>query len=83
MFTYKTHGTCSTGIELEIDGNNKITHCRFIQGCKGNTAGLARMVLGRDADEVRDTLRGFPCRGITSCPDKLSRAIVEWKQKNA
>ena len=83
MFTYKTRGTCSVAIELEIDGDNKITHCRFIQGCKGHTAGLARMVIGRDADEVRDTLRGIPCRGNTSCPDQLSRAIDEWKQKSA
>lgn len=83
MFTYKTRGTCSSAIELEIDGNNKITHCRFIQGCKGNTAGLAAMVIGRDADEVRDKLRGIPCRGNTSCPDQLSHAIDEWKQKNA
>ena len=83
MYTYKTRGTCSTAIELEIGADNRITHCRFIQGCKGNTAGLARMVIGRDADEVRDTLRGIPCRGNTSCPDQLSRAIDEWKQKSA
>ena len=47
MITYKTRGTCSVAIELDIDGNNKITHCKFIQGCKGNTTGLARMVIGR------------------------------------
>ena len=74
MFSYKTQGTCSTQIDLEIrDG--VITHCRFHNGCKGNTAGLAKMVVGRRADEVAGLLEGIPCRGATSCPDQLSRAI--------
>ena len=42
MYHYKTHGTCSSEIELEIQ-NGIITHCKFIGGCKGNTQGLARM----------------------------------------
>ncbi len=75
MFHYKTQGTCSTGIDLEIDDEGVITYCRIIQGCKGNTAGLARMVIGRKADEVAELLAGIPCRGETSCPDQLSRAI--------
>lgn len=74
MFVYKTHGTCSTQIELEIrDGI--ITHCQFTCGCTGNTQGLARMVIGQKADEVADKLAGIPCRGDTSCPDQLSKAI--------
>ncbi len=75
MFHYKCQGTCSTGIDLEINGEGVITYCRIIQGCKGNTAGLARMVIGRKADEVAELLAGIPCRGETSCPDQLSRAI--------
>ncbi len=75
MFHYKTQGTCSTGIDLEIDGQGVITYCRIIQGCKGNTEGLSRMVIGRKADEVAELLAGIPCRGNTSCPDQLSRAI--------
>ncbi len=79
MFTYKTRGTCSTAIDLEIDRNNQITACTFHNGCKGNTAGLARMVIGRDADEVKALLRGIPCRGNTSCPDQLSHAIEAYQ----
>lgn len=71
---YKTHGTCSTAIDLEIDGD-VITACRFTNGCRGNTQGLARMVLGQNAKDVMERLRGIPCRGATSCPDQLSRAI--------
>ena len=83
MFTYQTRGTCSVAIDLEIDENNKITYCEFHRGCAGNTKGLARMVIGRDADEVRELLRGIPCRGNTSCPDQLSRAIESWQKKKA
>ena len=74
MFQYKTHGTCSTQIDLEIE-NGVITHCQFHNGCRGNTQGLARMVIGRNAEEVKNNLKGILCRGNTSCPDQLARAI--------
>ncbi len=78
MYHYKTQGTCSTGIDLEIiDGI--ITHCRIIGGCRGNTQGLSKMVLGRKADEVESLLRGIPCRNGTSCPDQLSKAIKAYR----
>ncbi len=75
MYHYQCRGTCSTGIDLEIDDEGIITYCKFIKGCKGNTEGLARMVIGRKADEVAELLQGVPCQGTTSCPDQLSRAI--------
>ena len=75
MYVYKTQGTCSRAIELEINESGVITHCRFEGGCKGNTAGLATMVIGQKASEVAEKLQGILCRGDTSCPDQLSRAI--------
>ncbi len=78
MYVYKTMGTCSRAIELEIQ-NGIITHCKFDGGCKGNTEGLARMVIGRKADEVAAMLEGVPCRGTTSCPDQLSKAIRSYQ----
>ena len=74
MYIYKTSGTCSQSIELEIE-DGVITHCHFVGGCKGNTEGLSRMVVGCRAEEVAERLQGVPCRGGTSCPDQLSRAI--------
>ena len=51
MFSYKCHGTCSTSIDLEIrDG--VITYCKINNGCRGNTAGLAKMVTGQKADVI-------------------------------
>ncbi len=76
MYHYKTFGTCSESIDLEIT-DGIITSCTIHQGCKGNTAGLSRMVVGRRAEEVRDLLKGIQCRNGTSCPDQLSRAIDE------
>ena len=81
MFTYKTKGTCSTAIDLEIDADDRITACVIHHGCRGNTEGLSRMVIGRDASEVRDLLRGIPCHGDTSCPDQLSRAIEAYQSQ--
>lgn len=80
MFEYKTKGTCSVKIELEIDDDNKISFCKFYRGCAGNTMGLSKMVIGRDADEVKELLRGVPCQGNTSCPDQLSHAIEEYEK---
>ncbi len=82
MFKYKTHGTCSTQIDLEIE-DGIITACTIHNGCRGNTAGLAKMVVGRKADDVKALLRGIPCRGATSCPDQLSRAIEAYEQEAA
>ncbi len=74
MFHYQCRGTCSTSIDLEIrDGI--ITQCKFTNGCKGNTQGVAALAIGRNAEEVARMLEGIPCRGNTSCPDQLSKAI--------
>jgi len=73
---YKTKGTCSSAIDLKIE-NGVITECAFTGGCRGNTVGLAAAVIGQDARDIMNRLRGIPCRGNTSCPDQLSRAIEE------
>ena len=76
MMHYKTKGTCSSAIDLTIE-NGIITECAFTGGCRGNTVGLAAAVIGQDAREIMNRLRGIPCRGNTSCPDQLSHAIEE------
>lgn len=76
---YITKGTCSRAIMLEIE-NDVITSCTFDGGCRGNTQGLAKMVTGQNAKEVMERLRGIECRGNTSCPDQLSRAIEKYYQ---
>ena len=86
MYNYKCRGTCSTSIDLEIQ-DGVITYCKINNGCRGNTQGVAKlavgrkadevaaMVIGQNAEEVAAKLEGIPCRGGTSCPDQLARAI--------
>jgi uncharacterized protein (TIGR03905 family) len=52
-----------------------VTHCAFLGGCPGNTQGVAKLVVGRQASEVIRLLKGINCRGGTSCPDQLARAL--------
>ena len=77
MYHYKCHGTCSTSIDLEIE-NGIITYCKINDGCRGNTQGVAKLAIGRPAAEVAASLKGIPCRGGTSCPDQLARAIESY-----
>lgn len=79
---YKTNGTCSSAIDLEIE-NGVITACKFTGGCRGNTVGLATAVIGQNAEDIMNRLRGIPCRGATSCPDQLSRAIEQYLAQQA
>lgn len=79
MFVYKTKGTCSTQICLEVDGDI-ITHVEFVNGCRGNTRGVARLAEGRKIDEVIALCEGIQCRGGTSCPDQLARALRQYKE---
>ncbi|MBQ4558264.1 MAG: TIGR03905 family TSCPD domain-containing protein [Clostridia bacterium] len=81
MATYRTHGTCSRAINFDVvDG--KVTNVEFIGGCAGNTNGVAKLVEGMEIDEVINRLKGIPCRGNTSCPDQLARALEEYKNNN-
>ncbi|MDD6995805.1 MAG: TIGR03905 family TSCPD domain-containing protein [Candidatus Borkfalkiaceae bacterium] len=79
MFTYSTKGTCSRQILFDVTPDNKLHNVRFIGGCSGNLQGVARLVEGRDINEVETLLAGIRCRNNTSCPDQLSKAIAEYK----
>ena len=83
MFTYSPVGTCSRQILFNDDEENKLRSVRFIGGCSGNLQGIARLVEGKSIDEVEELLRGVKCKGQTSCPDQLSKAITDYKKKKA
>lgn len=77
-YSYFPTGVCSRQINLELDGNGKITSCEFVGGCSGNTQGICMLVKGMDAKDAVDRLKGIDCRGRgTSCPDQLSKALEE------
>ncbi len=82
MYTYKTHGTCSRSIDFDVQ-DGVVTACRFEGGCTGNTQGVARLVVGKKVDDVIAMLKGIECRGNTSCPDQLARALEQYRQQRA
>ncbi|WP_297137018.1 TIGR03905 family TSCPD domain-containing protein [Terrisporobacter sp.] len=76
--TFKTSGVCCRQIELEVDENNIISEATFEGGCNGNLAGISKLIVGQNALEVAEKLKGTTCGSkSTSCPDQLSKAIVE------
>lgn len=76
-YTYKTQGTCSTHIELDVE-NDKVVEIAFWGGCNGNLQGVSRLVMGMPVSEVLTKLEGIRCGSrTTSCPDQLCRALHE------
>ena len=72
---YKTQGTCSTTIELEIE-DGIVKDVRFWGGCNGNLKGISILVRGMKVEEVLEHLEGITCgHRPTSCPDQLCKAI--------
>lgn len=76
MYHYKTKGTCSREIEIEIK-NDVIESVHFVGGCTGNTTGVAALAKGLTLDEAISRLKGIQCRNGTSCPDQLARALEQ------
>ena len=78
---YKTKGTCSRAIELELDGDI-VKSVNFVGGCNGNTKGIATLVQGMTIDDVIEKLQGTDCGGRgTSCPDQLAKALLLAKEQ--
>lgn len=77
VYNYKTQGTCSSNIEIEVE-NNIIKDITFWGGCNGNLQGISRLVKGMPVTDVISRLEGIRC-GMrpTSCPDQLCRALHE------
>ena len=72
---YRTKGTCSSSIDLEMDGN-VIKSVIFTGGCNGNLQGISKLVEGMSAEDAISRLKGIKC-GFkpTSCPDQLAIAL--------
>lgn len=72
---YKTTGTCSSAINLEVEGDI-IKSVSFTGGCNGNLQGISRLVEGMKVEDAISRLKGIRC-GFknTSCPDQLARAL--------
>lgn len=74
---YKTKGTCSTSIDVELK-DGVIDSVKFTGGCNGNLQGISALVKGMKPEEAIRRLKGIRC-GFkpTSCPDQLAHALEE------
>ena len=79
MYSYKTFGTCSTEILLDIDKDHVINDLVIVNGCSGNTKGISKLVKGMKAENVIEKLEGIECGWkSTSCPDQVARALKSY-----
>ncbi|MEG0022432.1 MAG: TIGR03905 family TSCPD domain-containing protein [Bacilli bacterium] len=74
-------GVCSKKMIVEIE-NGIIKSYRSIGGCPGNSLGINALVRDMTVDDAISRLSGIKC-GLkkTSCPNELSKALVEYKEK--
>jgi uncharacterized protein (TIGR03905 family) len=73
--SYQTHGVCSKQIDVDVE-DGIVKNVRFIGGCNGNTKGVAKLAVGRDAKELIELLKDTDCNGRgTSCPAQLALAL--------
>lgn len=82
LLTYKTQGTCSRSITLNVDENDIVTEVSFEGGCNGNLKGISALCVGMKVDDVIERVENIKC-GFknTSCPDQLAKALKEYKAK--
>lgn len=77
MYSYKTKGTCSREINIELDGDT-IKSVQFVGGCHGNTQGVAALAKGMKVSDYISRCKNIKCGSKpTSCPDQLAIALEE------
>lgn len=70
-YTYKTKGTCSTQIDLELEGN--IVHnVKFTGGCNGNLQAIPKLVEGLTVEQVEEKIAASPAT------DARLPAAISW-----
>ena len=75
-FTFEPKRVCSKRIDFALDEEGRLHDVKFMGGCPGNLLAIGKLVEGKDAKEIADTLRGNNCGGRgTSCADQLAIAI--------
>lgn len=58
--TYKTKGTCSTAIDIEVN-DGIIESVQFTGGCNGNLKGICALVKGMRVEDAIEKLEGIRC----------------------
>lgn len=79
-FEYIPQGVCSSRISFDVE-DGIVTNIAFLNGCPGNTQGVARLADGMTVEEVIKRTKGIMCRNGTSCPNELSKALEKSLQE--
>ncbi len=74
-YNYIPRGVCARKISFDLE-NGVISNVEFQGGCNGNLKAIARLVEGKNAEEIVELLSGNTCgmKG-TSCADQLAKAL--------
>lgn len=81
-YQYKTEGVCSQMIRFNIDEEGNLHNVEFFGGCNGNLKAIGRLVEGKNAEEIANTLKGNTCGPRpTSCADQLAHAVFSALEK--
>ena len=80
--SYRPKGTCSVKMDVEVvDGI--IQEVKIHGGCDGNLKGISQLVVGMEAADVIQRLKGIRCGSkATSCPDQLAKALEQCLAQN-
>ena len=79
-YLYKTKGTCSSQIEVTLDGDI-VKDVKFTGGCNGNLQAISRVVEGMTVEQIEGYFKGISCNGRgTSCSDQLATAVRKAKE---
>ena len=74
-YSYRPQGVCSRMIDFDVT-DGKVSGVSFFGGCDGNLKAIGKLVEGKDAKTIAETLRGNTCGPrSTSCADQLANAI--------
>ena len=76
-YIYKTKGTCSSKIRLDIN-DGVVTNVVYTGGCDGNLKAIPRLVDGMTVEQIEEKCKGSHCGfKSTSCADQLACAARE------
>ncbi len=81
-YRFKPTGVCSSEMIFEIDENDVIKDLKVIGGCNGNLKGISALIKEMKINDVIEKLNGIKCGyKDTSCPDQISKSLIEFKTK--
>ena len=77
-YTYTPRGVCSRKMTVELNDDHTIQAVRVEGGCNGNLQGISRLVVGMNAQDAIERMKGIHCGPKpTSCPDQMAHALEE------